>query len=71
MAGGALGVGIGAGVGWLASILPLPEMMPAPRIEAGVLLTSFVVLVAVGLLSGVTPARIASRVDPAAALRVT
>jgi ABC-type antimicrobial peptide transport system permease subunit len=70
LAGGTLGVGTGAALAWLVSLLPLPEMMPAPRIEPSVLVTSFVVLVAVGLLSGVTPARTASRVDPAAALRV-
>jgi putative ABC transport system permease protein len=71
LAGGTLGVGLGTALAWLVSLLPMPDMVPAPRVEFSVLATTFAVLVAVGLLSGVTPARTAARVDPAAALRVT
>ena len=71
LTGGVLGVAIGTGLVWLISLLPVPDMVPAPRLEPSVLATSFCVLVAVGLLSGITPARSAARVDPAAALRVT
>ena len=39
--------------------------------SASVLLTTFAVLTAVGLTAGIAPARIAARVDPSAALRVT
>ena len=71
LTGGALGLAIGVGLVWLISLLPVPDMGPAPRLEPSVLATSFCVLVAIGLLSGITPARSAARVDPAAALRVT
>jgi putative ABC transport system permease protein len=70
LAGGALGVALGSGLVWLTSLAPLPESMPAPRVEASVLVTAFAVLVGVGLVAGVAPARSASRVDPASALRV-
>lgn len=69
--GGALGVAAGAGLAWVISLLPLPDMLPVPRLSASVVVTSFSVLVLVGLVSGVAPARVASAVDPAAALRVT
>ncbi len=69
--GGALGVGIGAGLAFAISMLPLPDMLPAPRLSASVVVTSFAVLAAVGLVSGVAPARAASAVDPATALRAT
>jgi putative ABC transport system permease protein len=71
LAGGTLGVALGTALAWLISLLPLPDMVPAPRVELSVLATTFAVLVSVGLLSGITPARTAARVDPAAALRVT
>jgi ABC-type antimicrobial peptide transport system permease subunit len=45
-------------------------MIPAPRVSPSVLLTTFGVLTATGLIAGVVPARIASEIDPAAALRV-
>jgi putative ABC transport system permease protein len=71
LVGGMLGVTLGVALVGAVSLLPLPDMVPTPRLEASVLVTTFIVLVGVGLLSGVTPARTASRVDPAAALRVT
>jgi putative ABC transport system permease protein len=71
LVGGLLGVGIGVSLVWGVTLLPLPEEVPAPRVELSVLVTTFAVLVGVGLVSGITPARNASRIDPAAALRVT
>jgi putative ABC transport system permease protein len=71
LAGGLLGVAIGSAAGWAISRLPMPEFIPGPRLEWSVVATSFVVLVAVGLGAGLSPARAASRVDPALALRVT
>jgi putative ABC transport system permease protein len=68
--GGLLGVLIGVTLVWGVALLPLPEEVPAPRVELSVLATTFAVLVGVGLVSGITPARNASRIDPAAALRV-
>ena len=69
LAGGALGAGFGVAALLGLAALPLPELVPAPRLEWSVVTTAFALLVAVGLVSGVTPARVASRVDPAAALR--
>ena len=71
LAGGTLGVLLGAGIALRIASLPLPDMVPAPRVTSSVVITTFVVLVTVGLLSGVVPARLASRVDPSVALRVT
>jgi putative ABC transport system permease protein len=69
--GGALGVGIGTGLAYATSLLPLPDMLPTPRVSLSVVLTSFAVLAAVGVVAGVVPARVASAVDPASALRVS
>jgi ABC-type antimicrobial peptide transport system permease subunit len=44
-------------------------MVPVPVVSPRVLVATFGVLAATGLLAGVVPARLASRVDPAAALR--
>jgi putative ABC transport system permease protein len=70
LGGGALGVALGAGLALAVRLLPVPEMIPVPVISPRVLLATFGVLVATGLVAGVVPARVASRVDPAAALRV-
>jgi putative ABC transport system permease protein len=69
--GGAAGVALALIVAALLAVAPLPPALPAPRVSAGVLVTTVIVLTAVGLVAGVAPARIAARVDPAAALRVS
>jgi len=69
--GGAAGVALALIVAALLTVAPLPPALPAPRVSASVLLTTLAVLAAVGLVAGVAPARIAARVDPAAALRVS
>jgi putative ABC transport system permease protein len=71
LTGGVLGVALGAGIAVGIASLPLPDMVPAPLVSASVVATTFAVLATVGLLSGVVPARLASRVDPSVALRVT
>jgi putative ABC transport system permease protein len=71
LAGGALGALAGAGIAMAIELLPRPEMVPAPRVSPSVLVTTFGVLFATGVLAGVAPARLASRVDPGVALRVT
>ncbi|MEE3332637.1 MAG: ABC transporter permease [Myxococcota bacterium] len=71
VAGGLLGVVLGLGLIGLIAMAPLPPAVPTPTPSMSVLITTFCVLVGTGLGAGIAPARIASRVDPAAALRVT
>jgi putative ABC transport system permease protein len=66
---GLLGVLLGLALVGLLGVAPLPDALPTPRIVPGVVVTCFLVLVATGLCAGVVPARLASRVDPGAALR--
>lgn len=71
LAGGLLGLGLGlAGVG-LLGLLPLPDELPSPSVSPSVIVTTFFVLTAIGLAAGIVPARLASQVDPATAMRVT
>jgi ABC-type antimicrobial peptide transport system permease subunit len=71
LCGGLLGVAIAIGLVVGIGALPLPEMIPRPEISLSVLATTFGILVATGIVAGIVPARIASQVDPASALRVT
>jgi len=71
LAGGLLGIAFGlAGVG-LLGLFPLSPEMPSATVSPAVVATTFFVLSAIGLAAGIVPARIASQVDPAAAMRVT
>ena len=70
IAGGLLGVIVALLLMGLLLVLPLPEQIPRPVPSASVLLTAFSVLVGTGIASGILPARVASQVDPATALRV-
>lgn len=71
LAGGMFGIALGlAGVG-LLGLLPLPAELPSPSVSPSVLVTTFFVLTSIGLAAGIVPARLASQVDPAAAMRVT
>lgn len=65
--GGAFGVALVEGV----ARLPLPELVPRPVLSWSVVAASVVLLGGTAFLTGLVPARIASRVDPAAALRTT
>jgi putative ABC transport system permease protein len=70
LSGGLAGVAVGAaGIAVLGS-LPLPAMIPSPHTSLSVLATTFLVLVGVGLGAGLAPARLASRIEPSAALRL-
>jgi putative ABC transport system permease protein len=72
-------VGVGGAVGVVLALLltvllgnaPLPPSLPSPEVSTSVLLTTFSVLATVGIAAGVVPARIAARVDPSTALRVS
>jgi putative ABC transport system permease protein len=70
-AGGCIGIVVAFVLMAILQWLPLPPAIPKPAPSASVVLTTFAVLVATGIGSGVLPARVASRIDPAAALRVT
>lgn len=69
--GGAVGVLGALAISELLGYVPLPPELPRPQVSVSVLLTTFAVLAGVGLVAGIAPARIAARVDPASALRVT
>ncbi len=69
--GGVLGVALGLALVFTITLLPLPADIPVPRVSTSVVLTTFAVLTATGLSAGLLPARTASRIDPAAALRVS
>jgi putative ABC transport system permease protein len=71
LCGGALGTLLGLGLVVALRALPLPPDLPRPLLLPSAVATTFAVLVGVGLGAGVWPARVAARVDPAAALRVT
>ena len=71
LAGGLLGAAISCGLLFVLSLFPAPDFLPIPRLSTSVVVTTVLVLLAVGVVSGVAPARLASRVDPAAAMRVT
>jgi ABC-type antimicrobial peptide transport system permease subunit len=51
--------------------MPLPDLIPAPRILPSVIVTTFLILVGVGIAAGIVPARIAARIPPAIPLRAT
>jgi len=73
IAGGVVGTTIGVfGVRLLKSVLPrtLP-MLAAVSVDWRVLLLSAVITLAVGLVFGIAPALLATRVDPEGALRVS
>jgi putative ABC transport system permease protein len=69
LAGGAVGVLLGLSITAAISALPLSADFPSPRLLPSAVVTTFLVLVGVGLAAGLIPGQIASRVDPGAALR--
>jgi putative ABC transport system permease protein len=69
--GGALGVVVAVVSAMGIGLLPLPEVIPTPKVSPSVVLTTFGFLAVTGFAAGLVPARIAAQADPAAALRVT
>jgi putative ABC transport system permease protein len=67
--GGFIGFTLGVIIILAYNQLPLPQMAPRVEPSLGVFLWSIGVMVAVGLLSGVIPARKAASIDPIESLR--
>jgi putative ABC transport system permease protein len=68
--GGTLGAALGIGACLGLARLPVPELVPVPILQPGIVVLAFSVLVLVGIGSGVVPAWRASRIDPALTLRM-
>ena len=67
--GGGLGVLLGVGGCLGLAALDLPDIVPIPELSAGVIGLALGVMGGVGLVAGVVPAWLASRIDPALTLR--
>jgi putative ABC transport system permease protein len=67
--GGGAGAALGALLVTLLASLPLPEMVPLPKLSGAVVAWSVILLVATAFLAALAPARLAGRADPAAAMR--
>jgi putative ABC transport system permease protein len=67
--GGLIGVALGLSLVAVLNAVPLPDLLPPPRVVPSVVVTTFVVLAGTGLGAGVIPARMASQVEPGIALR--
>ncbi len=68
--GGGLGGAIGVGGCLALEALALPDLIPVPELTAGVLAMALGTMGGVGLIAGIVPAWMASRIDPALTLRV-
>jgi putative ABC transport system permease protein len=66
---GIIGILIGMTFCFFMSKLPLPSYFPAPKISSGVMLTAFIFMAVVGIISGTLPALYAARLNPVEALR--
>lgn len=69
LAGGALGAALGAGGLFVLGLFPIQDIASPAGLDFGVMATAAGLLGGVGIVAGLTPARLAARVDPAAALR--
>ncbi|MCP5055460.1 MAG: ABC transporter permease [bacterium] len=69
--GGVAGIVLAIGICFVIALLPLPPAVPDPVISPAVLVTTAFILSLVGLGAAIGPARLAGRVDPSAALRVS
>ncbi|MEM9173889.1 MAG: ABC transporter permease [Myxococcota bacterium] len=67
--GGGLGVLLGVGGCLVLEALALPDLIPVPELSLGVLGMALGTMGGVGLVSGLVPAWLASRTDPALTLR--
>jgi putative ABC transport system permease protein len=69
IASGIIGIGVGLIFCFFMGKLPLPQYFPAPMVSSGVMLTAFIVMAGVGIISGTLPALYAARLNPVEALR--
>jgi putative ABC transport system permease protein len=69
IAGGIIGIGVGVVFCFFMGKLSLPQYFPAPDVSSGVMLTAFIVMAGVGMVSGTLPALHAARLNPVEALR--
>jgi putative ABC transport system permease protein len=67
--GGGLGTIIGVGGCLGLGLLDLPDIVPVPELTFGVIALALGVMGGVGLVAGIVPAWLASRIDPALTLR--
>jgi len=67
--GGGLGVAIGVGCCLGLSAIDMPDIVPEPELRLGTVGLALGVMGGVGLVAGIVPAWIASRIDPALTLR--
>ena len=67
--GGGLGVALGVGGCLALEALALPDLIPVPELSFGVLAMALGTMGGVGLVAGLVPAWMASRIDPALTLR--
>jgi putative ABC transport system permease protein len=67
--GGGLGVLLGVGGCMALASLDLPDLIPVPELSIGVVAMALGVMGGVGLVAGVVPAWLASKIDPALTLR--
>ena len=68
--GGLIGAALGVALCLALASLHVPDLIPVPMLDPGIVATALGVLLGVGVTAGVVPAWRASRVDPALTLRM-
>jgi len=68
--GGLAGAALGIGASWFLGGLDVPDLVPVPILDRGIVVLALGVMGCVGLAAGVIPAWQAARVDPASTLRM-
>ncbi len=68
--GGVLGVALGVAGCWALGRLEVPDLVPVPVLQPGVVVVAALVMTGVGVVAGLLPAWRAARIDPAVTLRM-
>jgi putative ABC transport system permease protein len=66
---GAIGLAVGLAILLAGSQLPVPEYIPMPILSVNVTVLAVVIMVATGIISGITPARRAASIPPVQAIK--